>query len=205
MSPLHDASRAGDTELVKQLLDDGAPVDEKDERGNTALMVASYHGNTEVVKLLLKKGASGNEKDKYGKTALMMAIKEGDTELVKLLLDKGASVDLKGNTWLFEQLQQAIKKGQTELMHLLLEQGAAFDDKTKPGPIALQALAQFDEGQLGRMAAALVGRHSMKGQEEEEALAKAEAEAKAKAAEAYSAHEQFLAEVTLALTNANVP
>ena len=58
MSPLHEASRAGDTELVKQLLDDGAPVDEKDEGGRTALMQASEKGHTEVVKLLLDCGAS---------------------------------------------------------------------------------------------------------------------------------------------------
>ena len=57
MSPLHDACFAGDTEVVKQLLDDGAPVDEKDEEGWTALTRASERGHTEVVKLLLDKGA----------------------------------------------------------------------------------------------------------------------------------------------------
>ena len=42
MSPLHDACRDGDTERVRQLLDEGAPVDEKDEVGRTALMLASW-------------------------------------------------------------------------------------------------------------------------------------------------------------------
>ena len=60
MSPLHDAcrGRAGDTERVRQLLDEGAPVDEKGEYGYTALMWASKRGHTEVVQLLLDNGAS---------------------------------------------------------------------------------------------------------------------------------------------------
>ena len=57
MSPLHAACRAGDTERVRQLLDEGAPVDEKSEFGRTALMWASSYGHTEVVRLLLDKRA----------------------------------------------------------------------------------------------------------------------------------------------------
>ena len=70
MSPLHDACIDGDTERVRQLLDEGAPVDEKDEYLNsrTALMWASLHGRTEVVQLLLAKGAAVDEKDEYGDT-----------------------------------------------------------------------------------------------------------------------------------------
>ena len=71
MSPLHDACLDGDTERVRQLLDDGAPMDEKDEHGMTALMEASMHGHTEVVRLLLDKGAAVDEKNKDGGTALM--------------------------------------------------------------------------------------------------------------------------------------
>ena len=58
MSPLHDACRDGDTERVRQLLDEGAAVDEKDELGRTALMLAISMGHTEVVQLLLDKGAA---------------------------------------------------------------------------------------------------------------------------------------------------
>ena len=52
MSPLHDACRDGDTERVRQLLDEGAAVDEKDKNGDTALMLASENGHTEVVQQL---------------------------------------------------------------------------------------------------------------------------------------------------------
>ena len=93
MSPLNDASRAGDTERVKQLLDDGAPVDVKSQYGRTALMLASEKGHTEVAKLLLDEGAPVDEKDELGRTALMLASYYCHTEVVKLLLENGALLD----------------------------------------------------------------------------------------------------------------
>lgn len=88
-SPLYHACRNGDTERVRQLLDEGAPVDEKDENGRTALMQASLGGYTVVVQLLLGKGAAVGGKDKWGDTALMYASNFGRTEVAKLLLGKG--------------------------------------------------------------------------------------------------------------------
>eukprot|EP00964_Phaeocystis_antarctica_P156405 scaffold126035_cov36-Phaeocystis_antarctica.AAC.1 len=55
------ASRAGKTELVKQLLDDGAAIDEKSVQGGyTSLVLATFMGHTKVVELLLDMGASVN-------------------------------------------------------------------------------------------------------------------------------------------------
>ena len=118
MSTLHEASRDGDMERVKQLLDgDGRAyrragvderLDEKDEGGRTALMRASENGHTKVVKLLLDKGASVDEKDERGRTALVWASMEGHAKVVKLLLDKGVSTDGKdmfGNTALLALLE----------------------------------------------------------------------------------------------------
>ena len=122
-NPLHEASRAGDTEVVKQLLDGG--VDEKDMHGKTALLLASYEGHTEVVQLLLDKGASLDEKtSKGGRTALMWASVNGHTEVVRLLLDT--------------------------TMRRLLERGASFssigasvDEKDQGGDTALR-LASYE-------------------------------------------------------------
>ena len=89
------ARTAGGPELVQQLLDGGALVDEKDEEGGTALMEVSFQGNTKVAKLLLDHGASVDEKDENENTALLMASYHGHTKVAKLLLDQGASVDKK--------------------------------------------------------------------------------------------------------------
>ena len=79
MGSLINASRAGDTERVKQLLDAGALLDEKDTDGDTALMLASLEGHTEVVKLLLDKGASVDEKDEGGKKNFHAQREESDS------------------------------------------------------------------------------------------------------------------------------
>ena len=52
--PLHAACERGDTERVRQLLGDGALIDEKGWRRRTALMYASRHGYTEVVQLSVR-------------------------------------------------------------------------------------------------------------------------------------------------------
>ena len=50
------ASKEGDAERVRQLLDMGAPVNAKDMFGRTALMEASLYGHTKIVQLLLGNG-----------------------------------------------------------------------------------------------------------------------------------------------------
>ena len=51
------ASESGNTKMVKELIDNGADVNAKDNRGKTALMRASQRGHTEVVSLLKNAGA----------------------------------------------------------------------------------------------------------------------------------------------------
>ena len=50
-SPLYHACRNGATERVRQLLDKGAPVDEKNEYGSTALMEQLRRANGEIQRL----------------------------------------------------------------------------------------------------------------------------------------------------------
>ena len=153
---IHNASRSGDAKLLKQLLDEGAPVDEM-EHGiipRTALMVASMAGHTEVVKLLLDRGARVEEKE-WGllSTALMLASQEGCTEVVKLLLDKGALIDEEDDRTALRTaliidevddmtaLMMANQRGHTEVVTLLLdtmvkrllEKGASLLEKDKLG------------------------------------------------------------------------
>ncbi|TVS94379.1 hypothetical protein COM42_004160 [Wolbachia pipientis] len=53
--------------MVKTLLDKGASVDEKDDRGRTPLHCAARDGHEEVVKDLLDKGANVNATDHNGR------------------------------------------------------------------------------------------------------------------------------------------
>jgi ankyrin repeat protein len=152
MISLHAACRYGDTELVKRLLDGdgGARVDEKDEWGETALMLASMGGHTEMGRLLLDKGALANEKDKDGRTALMLASERDHTEVVKLLLDKGALLDKKnedGRTALW----WASEKGHAEVVRLLLDKGALLEEKNRNGRTALMLASMKGHAEVVRL------------------------------------------------------
>jgi ankyrin repeat protein len=89
------ASEYNYLEKVKQLLEEGADVNAKDDFGKTALMWACEYGYKEIAELLIEKGADLNAQDKYGLTALIYATKWSQKEVVKLLLEKGADMNIK--------------------------------------------------------------------------------------------------------------
>lgn len=87
-----DAAAPGNLELVKLLVEAGAPVDGQDGRGYTPLMraVLSYNQNPELISYLLAKGAGTGAKNESGHTALAMARRYGETPVVAKLRDSGA-------------------------------------------------------------------------------------------------------------------
>jgi serine/threonine-protein phosphatase 6 regulatory ankyrin repeat subunit B len=56
--PIHHASRNGDTEIVRLLIDNGADVNAINPRGHTVLYCAGGHGHLDCLRLLLEKGAN---------------------------------------------------------------------------------------------------------------------------------------------------
>ncbi|MBN3310300.1 KDIS Kinase, partial [Amia calva] len=108
---------------LKALLEKYKEVDERNENGQTPLMLAAEQGNVEIVQELLNKGANVNLDDADSWTALISASKEGHTEVVKELLSNNANLehrDMGGWT----ALMWAAYKGQTEVANMLLAKGA---------------------------------------------------------------------------------
>jgi len=95
-----------------------APSGNRDENGNTPLLIAAQRGDAQMVKRLLEQGADVDARNDYGTTALMFASDYGHAEIIRLLLDHGASVDLKdarGHT----ALMFAANKGYEEIVKIL--------------------------------------------------------------------------------------
>nr|XP_008515854.1 PREDICTED: kinase D-interacting substrate of 220 kDa isoform X5 [Equus przewalskii] len=108
---------------LKALLEKCKDVDERNECGQTPLMIAAEQGNLEIVKELIKNGANCNLEDLDNWTALISASKEGHVHVVEELLKYGANVehrDMGGWT----ALMWACYKGRTEVVELLLSHGA---------------------------------------------------------------------------------
>ncbi|KAI9889558.1 MAG: hypothetical protein M1814_005161 [Vezdaea aestivalis] len=98
---------------VKLLLDNGADVDQKDNRGQTALhMAASASNNTsDIIKILLDSGADINTKDLIGDTAANIAFRRQNGKVYYALLKRGASAAKEGGT---EAKGYDIEEGQAD-------------------------------------------------------------------------------------------
>ena len=121
---MRQAAHDGNVRSLRYAVRDGARVDEVDENGRTALMLAAFNGHAEVVRFLLEQGAQLDVVDGAGRTALMYAASGPNASTVKLLLEKGAGVNLKDSDEGFTPLMFAAAEGQTEVVALLLEHDA---------------------------------------------------------------------------------
>jgi uncharacterized protein len=72
--PDQGAPEAQAIEVVTYLLDAGAHIDDRDDRGRTALMIAAEGGHAEIANLLLARGADPSLKDKAGKRAADLTV-----------------------------------------------------------------------------------------------------------------------------------
>ncbi|XP_073905229.1 kinase D-interacting substrate of 220 kDa-like isoform X11 [Castor canadensis] len=109
---------------LKALLEKCKDVDERNECGQTPLMIAAEQGNLEIVKELIKNGANCNLEDLDKWTALISASKEGHIHIVEELLKCGVNLehrDMGGWT----ALMWACYKGRTDVVELLLSHGAS--------------------------------------------------------------------------------
>ena len=87
------AALDGNTESVKELINQGGNINQRDDNGRTALMFAVINGHYETMKVLLEHGADVNAKSNLGGTALMGAASAGELKMVQALLDKGADLN----------------------------------------------------------------------------------------------------------------
>ena len=69
-------------------------IDAVDEKGNTALMIATYGGRSDLALKLLDLGASPHLSDEDGDTPLHVAVQLGLKELIYSLVSHGASLDV---------------------------------------------------------------------------------------------------------------
>lgn len=80
------AARTGDEQVIEQFVTAGIPIDSYNNKGYTALMIATYHGHQNTVNSLLNLGANACLKDNRGNTALMAAIFRGEFSIAKTLV-----------------------------------------------------------------------------------------------------------------------
>ncbi len=123
---LHHASKNGNVQIAKILLDNGANshINGRDRYGMTPLHHASINGCTSIIEMLLVQGANIHiATDTEHKNSLHYASKNDHYEAVTLLLQNGANIDardIRDNT----PLHFACEEGHTQTITVLLKNGA---------------------------------------------------------------------------------
>ncbi len=96
---LIDAVKNGDYELAEALIYSDAPLNEEDDKGDSALIwsireSANHPQNIKILELLLKKGADLNKQNTAGDTPLITAAQENNLEAIELLLSYKPDLDI---------------------------------------------------------------------------------------------------------------
>ena len=85
LTALMYAAAAGDLEMARLLLENGAPINAQTNVGTTALMYAAEEGQVEMVRFLVGNGADIHIQDAHNYTALSLAEERGHQEVVDFL------------------------------------------------------------------------------------------------------------------------
>jgi ankyrin repeat protein len=140
---LLDAASGGNSETVKQLLNQGCYADTRSFNGRTPLMLAAWDGHMETARLLISSGADVNSRcTTNDRTPLIYAATCGRTSTVELLLKHGAKLDAKESVGGRTALHFAAQNGHAGTVDLLLQFNADAEARTASGHTPLMLAAE---------------------------------------------------------------
>lgn len=140
---LRESVATGNVKKVRELINDGASVNQKDVNGWTLLHLAASRGQERALRVLLEKGGDPLAKDSVGGfTAMHYAAMHGRTRICRLLLnyegfEKKKLVDARSDDG-WTPLHVAAHYGRESFVVLLLESKAQVDALSDKGTTALQ-------------------------------------------------------------------
>ncbi|PON82811.1 Transmembrane protein [Trema orientale] len=142
-SPLMFVTRANDNESLKKLIEKAdIDLDEQDENGFSAAMIASAAGELEAFRLLVYAGADMKLRNKHGETALKLSeANQNSLEFEKLMLKHSLETTHK-SPCRFYSLHQAARRGDFDYVRVLASKGCdvnAIDDDNGYTPLMLAA------------------------------------------------------------------
>jgi ankyrin repeat protein len=159
---LYQAIAKGDMGAVRVLLDNGANLEAKNERGDTPLFTAVENHNPEMVKLLLEKGANISAQNKYKETVLTDPVRSTDPDMLRVLLAANPDTAVKnaalldaaeGGPVVIQVVDTPAQNGQpaapaAELpwvtnVRLLLDSGAEIEARDDEGNTSLMRAATY--------------------------------------------------------------
>jgi ankyrin repeat protein len=152
---LRDAAAAGDLEAFQALLAQGADVNARDGRQDTALFIAARHGHAVLVQAAVAAGANLKLLNRFGSTALMGPAYRGHVEVVRVLL--GTPIDLQHvNDLGWTALLETVALGQDgprhrQVVQLLIAAGSDVHARDRDGASALHLAQRRGQDEVVRL------------------------------------------------------
>lgn len=137
-------------EILRLLVDSGAPLNARGENGNTAIMAATYGRHLRAIEYLLTKGADISIPCNEGSFPLYCACQIGYADALELLLSGGACADINrqmsstGGT----PIMAASNFKHIDCVRVMLEAGADVSHKNPHGFTALLMAKDFESMKL---------------------------------------------------------
>lgn len=130
------AAQDSDTVLLRQFIKQKFPLENRDSKGRTALLISTHHNAIAAAKLLIEAGADVNAKDHKQDSPYLYAGAEGKLEILKLTVAAGA--DLKStNRYGGTALTPAAHHGHLDVVKYLVTTGVDIDQVNNLGWTAL--------------------------------------------------------------------
>ena len=127
---LHEMVMKGVVSDLKMVLNAGIDIDSKNQKGETALMVAASYRKEKAVDLLLKQGSDVNYELSEELNALSYAIGSAGTPVIRRLLSEDAVIRP-------HHIYQVSRSGNRLLLRLLIQFGGDVNMQTEHGKTAL--------------------------------------------------------------------
>eukprot|EP00003_Mantamonas_plastica_P029067 TRINITY_DN6836_c0_g1_i7.p2 TRINITY_DN6836_c0_g1~~TRINITY_DN6836_c0_g1_i7.p2 ORF type:complete len:216 (-),score=55.57 TRINITY_DN6836_c0_g1_i7:425-1072(-) len=149
MFDLCEAVQSGNVVKVKELIENGYDLSERNEERMTPLILATNHESTEILDLLIGANADLNGRDAISGTALHHAAANGNVKISRALLDAGSDVeelDMDFQTPLMWACW--VKEQNEEIIQLLLNHGADIDWYVQSGETAMDFALQMGNDKI---------------------------------------------------------
>ncbi|XP_022775640.1 ankyrin-2-like [Durio zibethinus] len=145
-SPLMFIIQANEIEALKKLLEQAdTDLNEQDDDGYSALMMAASGGHVEAFRLLLRAGANVKLSNKYGETAIsILELNENGDVFDELMLEY--ALEEANGPFGFYSLHRAANRGDLNLVHILTSRGCDVNALDADGYTPLMLAARGGYG-----------------------------------------------------------